>query len=145
MTEYNAIATYDLPYRGHLANEFTVDTHERLERYHPATGASADGHGQVTITLHAEDLGQAMDLAARLLASAGSPPALELEVLTTERFDARAGLIPVPELVSISEAATQLGISRQAVLQRIEAGRIPARKVGSAWVIASANLPVTEP
>lgn len=41
----------------------------------------------------------------------------------------------IPDLVSVVEAATILGITRQAVLQRIEAGWLPARRVGRAWVM----------
>ena len=41
----------------------------------------------------------------------------------------------LPELLSVSEVAQRRGVSRQAVLQRIESGKLPARRVGSIWAI----------
>lgn len=42
--------------------------------------------------------------------------------------------------VSVSEAATELGVSRQRVVQLIGAGRIAAVRVGRGWVIPEAGL-----
>jgi excisionase family DNA binding protein len=39
------------------------------------------------------------------------------------------------ELVSVAQAAELLGITRQAVLKRIRAGRLPATKVGRNYVV----------
>lgn len=38
-------------------------------------------------------------------------------------------------LVSVAQAAERLGITRQAVLKRIRSGRLPATKVGRAYVV----------
>ncbi|OYO16651.1 DNA-binding protein [Enemella dayhoffiae] len=142
MTNYNAILTIDKPYVGAWVEPFTDRVHEQFRRYSPATAGGRDGRAQVIITLPATTLEQATQTATALLVEGEDWPAepCGLEVLTTELYDRLGGFTLMPDLVSISEAAEQLGISRQAVLQRIESGRLPASKVGSAWVIASANL-----
>jgi uncharacterized protein len=38
-------------------------------------------------------------------------------------------------LVSVAQAAERLGVTRQAVLKRIRSGRLPATKVGRAYVV----------
>ena len=43
-------------------------------------------------------------------------------------------------LISVTEAAKQLGVIRQRVLQLIDAGRLPATKVGSTYVIKETDL-----
>jgi len=45
------------------------------------------------------------------------------------------------ELLSTTEAAKILGISRVAVFKKIKSGDIPARKVGRSFVIEKKNLP----
>lgn len=45
-----------------------------------------------------------------------------------------------PRLLSIPEAAAALGISRQRVHVLIHGGRLPATRVGHAWVIAERDL-----
>ena len=59
------------------------------------------------------------------------------EVLTTADFDRRLGVdvTQIPELVSVTEAAAALGVTRQAVLQRIESGSLPATRIGTAWAV----------
>lgn len=39
------------------------------------------------------------------------------------------------KLLSVTEAASELGITRQAVCQKIDAGEIEATMVGNQWVI----------
>jgi len=48
------------------------------------------------------------------------------------------------EYLSVSETAEILGISRQRVLQLIEAGRLEARKVGNSYIIARLALRAVE-
>lgn len=43
-------------------------------------------------------------------------------------------------LVSVPDAARQLGVSRMRVQQRIDDGSLPAQRVGRQWVIDEANL-----
>ena len=50
----------------------------------------------------------------------------------------------IEEYISVSEAAEILSISRQRVLQLIEAGRLKARKVGNTYIIARSALQAVE-
>jgi len=44
------------------------------------------------------------------------------------------------ELLPTAEVATRLGVSRQRVLELITEGRLPAIKVGRAYVVRSADV-----
>lgn len=46
----------------------------------------------------------------------------------------------IPPLLSVVEAADLLGTHRNGVLWLINRGKLPARKVGSTWVIREAAL-----
>ncbi len=41
------------------------------------------------------------------------------------------------KLMTVTETAAFLGVSRQLVLQVIEAGQLPAQKVGSMWIVTA--------
>lgn len=114
---------------------------EALTEYGPATGRAERGWVEVYITVPATTLRQAFSTALAVAEAAVQVPVLAVEVLPTAEFDARNGLAPLPELVSVTEAAALLGVSRQAVLQRLESGSLPGRKVGNAWVIQRPALP----
>lgn len=103
--------------------------------YHPATGRSPRGWAEVTITLPSESLRQATVTALALAEAALAVELLVLEVLPTDEYDARLGLAPLPEIVSVTEAAAKLRVSRQAVLQRLESGSLPGKKAGNTWVV----------
>jgi excisionase family DNA binding protein len=48
--------------------------------------------------------------------------------------------MPYPTLLSVAQVAERLGITRQAVLKRIRGGRLPAAKVGRAYVVPAGAL-----
>lgn len=133
MTEYNIIA--ELPIRNHTPEQAS-DLVDRLIDFHPAIATSPVGWCEATITVHAETIGQAVTVAAALLGQVVS-----IKAMTTEEFDRR----PVaddrmPELVGVTEAAEQLGTSRQAVLQRLESGSLVGTKVGKGWAILASSI-----
>nr|WP_297429782.1 helix-turn-helix domain-containing protein [uncultured Actinotalea sp.] len=111
--------------------------------YHPATGRGPRGHVEVHLTVPAEDFVQLMQTTVAITARAVGAPVLAVEMLPTAEFDRRLGLEPVPELLSVTEAARLLGVSRQAVLQRVESGSLPATRVGNAWAIQRAAVEST--
>lgn len=129
MTEYNARFEYRTrePVDDHLLTE--------LAPYHPATSRSSRGWVEVTITLPAEALHQAALTTLAIANAALAAEVLVLEVLPTAEFDARMVLDPLPELLSVTEAAEKLGVSRSAVLKRLESGSLPGTKAGNTWVV----------
>ncbi|KHL17840.1 excisionase family DNA binding protein [Mumia flava] len=47
--------------------------------------------------------------------------------------------------IGVHDAATRLGVSPRRVLQRIEAGDLPAARIGRQWAIDSHDLPLATP
>ena len=103
---------------------------DALADYHPAVWTSPRGWLSVTITVPAENLRQAAATALAVVEQAAGAPAVSIDVMATDEFDARAGFVPVPDLVGTSEAAEILGVSRQRVLQLARSGALPASPVG---------------
>lgn len=112
---------------------------QELADFHPAVSRSMGGRAEVVLTVLADTLRQAVITALAVVAAADHD-VFAIEVLPTDEFDRRLGLEPVPDLLSVTEAATALGVSRQAVLQRIEAGTLPARRVGNAWAVLARTV-----
>ncbi|SDB93225.1 DNA binding domain-containing protein, excisionase family [Sanguibacter gelidistatuariae] len=111
-----------------------------LSAYHPTLSRGPRGHVVVAITLPADSVVQAVQTAVAVVAQATGADVLAVEALPAEESTKRAGLAPVPPLLSVSEAAAQLGVSRQAVLQRIDSGSLPATRIGSTWAVPGASL-----
>lgn len=119
------------------------DTVKALEGFHPVAGPSPRGRVKVVISLPAAGLQQAVTLALALVERATGAAAGAVEVMTSEEFDSRAAAPPaadLPALVSVTEAADMLGVTRQAVLQMIDRGKMPARQAGNTWVMALATV-----
>lgn len=140
MTMYSAHVEVD--HRG----DFDVDqVMDQLENYHAAIGTSPRGYADAQISLPAETLAQACSTAIAVVSAAFGAPALACEVLTEAEFAARQGWEPVPDLVSVSEAAELLGVTRQAVLQRIGTKSLPATKIGRDYAIPRAAVDPKDP
>ena len=106
------------------------DVMDKLEAFHGAAGQSPRGWHEARISLPAESLVQATAAATAVVEAAHGARAIACEVMTEKEFLAREGWEPVPDLVSVTEAAQLLGVSRQAVLQRISSGSLPSSKIG---------------
>ena len=118
------------------------DVMEAFAAYHPAVGDAPACPGALTavITLPAHTLTQAVATATALAAQVGD--LVGIEVIPTRMWDRRESLkIDDVEFVGVSEAAVRLGITPQAVRDRIASGRLPGRKVGRNWVVSDAALP----
>lgn len=50
----------------------------------------------------------------------------------------------IENLISVTQAAEKLGLSRKRVFEFIKDERLPARKVGAAYVIKEADLQLVE-
>ena len=114
---------------------------EAFAAYHPAVGDAPASPGalQAVVTVPAHNLAQAVATATALATQVGD---LEgIEVIPTQVFDRREGLkIDDVELVSVTEAATILGLTSQAIRDRITAGTLPGRKIGRNWLVPTAAL-----
>lgn len=128
MTEYNARATI-------TARTPLPDMVDTLAEHHAAAWPAGRNTVDLVVTLPADNLRQATATALALLGQVGT--VTSVDVKPTTAFDARNGLAPLPELVSVTDAAAALGVSWQAVLQRLESGSLAGTKVGSTWVIPS--------
>ena len=106
---------------------------EDLKTWHGAVGDGPGGHLVVTLTLPAESLAQAVATGLALVERHATPVAVQ--ALSEELQDAREGWTPVPEMVSVSEAAQMLSVSRQRVLQMIDEGKLPGTKVGRSYTV----------
>ena len=129
--EYTITATLAHPFE-RMREAQTDAIIEALLEYHPAIGTGSTGGADVTISLPADSLAQATKTATALVAFLHP---VGLEVMPTELWDRREGLEPVPDFLSVAQAAERLGVTRQAVLQRIEAGKLPAQRIGSVWAV----------
>lgn len=139
--DYNATLTIHA-YRSATEDGDIDNLMEVLADYHPAVGDSPACPGALNafITLPAHTLAQAVATATALAAQVGD--LVGIEVIPTRMWDCREVLkIEDVEFVGVSEAAVRLGITPQAVRDRIASGRLPGRKVGRNWVVSDAALP----
>lgn len=113
---------------------------DALAPWHGVVQAGPTGNLVAVITLPADDLRQATATGLGILAQAIDDEVLAVTVQTEAMRDERVGWAPVPELVSVAEAAEQLGISRQRVLQLIDAGRLPTVRVGKVHAVLASAL-----
>lgn len=111
-----------------------------LHAYSPAVRRSALGNTEVVLTVPARDFTQLAQTTLAILASASDAPVLRIELMTAEDHTKRLGIETIPELVSVTDAARVAGVSRQAVLQRLEAGTLAGTKTGNTWVVQRRHL-----
>lgn len=136
-TDYNATIEVELRDPGLEVLDHAL---EQLADYHPAISISPRGYAEATITLPADSIRQATVTALSVVAGAFTEEPVACTVMTTEEFDVRQAFVPLPELVSVADAAELLGISRQRVLQKIVAHQLPAVRVGRDWAIPGSAL-----
>lgn len=129
--KFNATMEFDVDLTAELAHQ-VVDL---LADFAAATETSEAGRLQLTITLDADSVPAATRLALGLARQLG-PALLRIEVLSSVDFDRRVGLGDLDDVVSVAEAATELGVSTQAIRQRLEAGTLTGRKAGRAWHVS---------
>lgn len=134
-------ATVEVAPKGRRVDAELVDQlTTELEDYAPAIAESPRGFTAVTITVPATSLRQATSTSLRLVEDATGLEAIACEVMAEAEADARRDWIQLPELVSVSEAAELLGVSRQAVQQRIDSKSLPATRVGRGYVLPRSSV-----
>lgn len=113
---------------------------DALAPFHPAVHESPRGYLAATVTLPGATLAQATAAVIPVVENALRAPVVAVEAMPAREFDQRNGFVPLPELISVTEAAELLGVSRQAVLQRIGSRSLPATRVGRDWVLPRAAV-----
>jgi excisionase family DNA binding protein len=103
--------------------------------FHPAVGFSPRGWLDAQITFPATSIAQATLTATAVLHDLTGLDAVAATVMTEEEFDAREGFVPIPDLLSVTEVAELLGISRGRVLQLVDARQLEGSKIGNTLVI----------
>lgn len=109
---------------------------DQLSDFAAAVSTSEPGDMLVTITFEAPSVAAAAHLALGLAQDFKLGELRRLEVLSTAAFDRRLGLADLEDVVSVGEAAAELGVSTQAVRQRLEAGTLAGRKAGRSWHVS---------
>jgi len=135
-----------LEYAGVTVNDDLADfLMDDLQSMHVSVGGSPTGNLSVRMTLPAESVEQALQfgdsVVERSLArwNADLRPVLEVaEILTEAEFDRREGWTHIPDLIGVAEAASLLGVTRQRILQLIDAGRFASvQKVSDRVIVLS--------
>ena len=116
-----------------------------LEEFRPALSNSTRGWRSATVTVPGASLRQAIATAVALVEAAYAAPAIAVEAMTEAEADVRQGWVQTPDLVSVTQAAELLGVSRQRVLQRIRENTLPATQVGRDYVIPRSAVETASP
>lgn len=114
---------------------------DRLVDYHPAVGPSdlVSGAREAVITLPAASLSQAITTVRAVAAPLGVLHGLE--IVPTAAWDHRLGRTTnEDDLIGVTEAAGALGVTPQAVRERLAAGTLPGRKIGRNWALPASAL-----
>jgi excisionase family DNA binding protein len=132
MTEYSARIELD----SRDFDESAVDALMDVVEPYDGTVARAvqGGRTELTFTVPGDNLRQATITALSVVLATGHQVHV-LEVLPTDEFHRRIQDLKVPPLMSVPEAADELGVSRQRALQLVNAGQLAGVKVGDTWVI----------
>lgn len=104
----------------------------------PALSTSLGGQIEVTITIPAVNLRQAVATALSRVGAHGEP--VGVEALPEDVRDARLDIPPIPELVTMPQAAQILGVSRQATVDMVTAGKLHAVTVGTQRIASQAAV-----
>lgn len=139
MTE-NYTATIELDIRDDGTDEPDDAIIDALSEYALNVGRSPLGYVEIVVTIPATSLTQAAQTITAVIAETLGVSILSIELMTESEYARRVGVRPMPELVSVTAAAEIAGVSRQAILGRLEAGTLAGEKVGNTWVVQKAAL-----
>ena len=130
-TMYNA--TVELDHPASVAEGAAGDRLlARFADHHPVLARSLLGRLDLILSLPALGVWQATATVRALVADL---PVTRLTVESSADFDRRSEAGVPARLLSVTEAAEKLGLTRAGVQRRIDTGTLPALKVGSIWAI----------
>lgn len=137
MEHYNVRAELSTrpPKSARATEEMFDNITDALAAFSAAVSVSERGRIEAVITIPGDTLRQAVQAALSVLTTAGLEP-VRIEAMTTAEWDVSNGITDrVPDLLSVTDVATMLGLTRQGVLHRISKGDLPAKKVGREYAI----------
>lgn len=116
------------------------DLIDALSDYHPAVSPSQQhpGSWEVVTTLLATNLTQAITAILAVARAADITDLRGLEVIPTADWDRREATDD--ELLSVAETADRLGVTPQAVRERLARGTLTGFKTGRAWLVPAHTL-----
>lgn len=136
---YNALI--ELDDRTTLTDTRIDQLMESISDYHGIVSQHPRGWITLRVTVPAETIPQAARTATLLAEDATHATAIRCDVMLEEEFDHRNGFDTAPELISVTEAAQALGVSRQAILKQIDSNKWKtATRVGKDWALSRSEL-----
>ncbi|MBW3084203.1 hypothetical protein KEM60_00389 [Austwickia sp. TVS 96-490-7B] len=111
---------------------------DRLHEFDGTIGSNPGAGPVMSMFVPAESARQAVVMGESIAREFGE--AVSIEALRADLWEKREGWEPIPELMSVTEVAEDLGVSRQRVQVMIDTGKVPAKKVGKTWVVAKSSL-----
>mgnify|MGYP002796508469 CR=1 FL=1 len=138
MEYWNVIIEFDHPYQDDGVDDDILDA---FSDWHAVVDSAPNRHIEVTMSIVAETMRQSCLQALALVAAHESLPSpCRIDVLRSDEYDRMNGFAPVPPLVSVTEAAATLGVTRQRVLQMIHEGTVNGFRVGNGWALSHAEI-----
>lgn len=118
--------------------EYGLALVEAFVNFDGVAGVSEHGNADLQACISAETLADASRLAFEAAVSVGAGEPIVLVVTEAKEWDHRQGIVndEFEDVMSVSEVAARLGVSRQRVHQLVGEGRIPVRRVGHSIIIA---------
>jgi excisionase family DNA binding protein len=137
ISEY--VVRVELDRRG-VSNDDVAHVHDHLGDWGARASENLAGYLEVTLTVPGNDLRQAVRTAMTLAAQLGLGEPIATHGASEALVRQRDGLMLMPALVSVPQAAEVLRCTRQNVVYLIETGKLPATKVSRDYVILEAAL-----
>lgn len=113
-----------------LPTDLIDDLYDTLGPFSPSFSVSPRGCAAVTMTIHGVNISGALAAAAAVTEDAFDRPVIAATIATETEAEARAAFVDVPDLVSVAEAAELLGVTPQAVRDRINRHTLQAVRIG---------------
>lgn len=135
MEMYNLVVEFDAS-RDDAAGEFGRSLIDEFDDYHAVVSVSNLGRAELVASMPAENVWQAATTARALFRNL---PVTRVQVEASTDFDRRSEA-EVPPLMSVTEVAERLGLTRAAVQRRIDTGTLPAVRVGQTWAVPAAAV-----
>lgn len=135
MTSWTATATLARQHPGEAFADLVHGT--ELDAFGTVTSTDDQGRAQIVLTVDADTLHQADIITRALLARFDD--LVRFEICTSDEYQADSA--QAPALLSVTQAAERLGITRQAILARATRGTIPAQRIGNQWLIPETAVP----